>query len=71
MALRADTVLRVFPGGEQCEVEVPSWIGLDDLPYPEDGSTWNDEFSQPWDARQVGHGSTAGFVVTVRPGEFT
>lgn len=71
-SLRADTALRVFPGGEQCEVSVPQWTGLDGLPYPEsDGLFWTDEFAPTWPLRQVGHGSTGGFVVTVRPGQFT
>ena len=69
--LRADTVLRVFPGGHQCEVEVPTWVGLDGLTYGEEPDTWNSMFDPAYEDRQVGHGSVAGFVVTVRPGVFS
>lgn len=67
--LRSDTLLRIFPNGDTCEVDVPSWQGLDD---PETTYTeWEAEFAQGYDGRQVGHGSIAGFVVTTRPGEGT
>lgn len=72
MALRADTALRIFPGGETCEVEVPAWIGIDGEEYGDEPETWVSQFGPDfYEGRRVGHGSVAGFVVIPKPGQFS
>lgn len=67
--LRSNTALRIFPGGNTCEVDVPSWQGLDDPEVTYTG--WEDEFVSTYEERRVGHGATNGFVITVGPGAFS
>lgn len=63
--LRANTALRIFKNGTTCEVDVPSWVGIDSETYTE----WEQEFLENFQERSVGHGSTGGFTIVVRPGE--
>ena len=64
--LRADTALRIFNGGDTCEVEIPAWVNLQ--LEEKTNADWNAAFDTDF-RHNVGHGSTAGFVVSVRPGQ--